>query len=307
MKDRGIPVRKNIRKIIIKSLIVLFVVIGVSLVAAGYFLKQGIHLTHFGLGPVTISNCSLVWKQKLELQIDSIEFSEVEKTSSSKTDLKTVKRSLYTAQKFARLFSFASIADLSVGGRNIAVKLTQITNREYLLSLQTEHIDFTSRLTFKTDSLVADIVEFDMQRFNSTATGQIRLEADSDQLTGTISALINEDFPVTVDFVGDGEQLSFAGMEAGPIFEIAPLVDLFGLSHNIQRGITDYLSGSRYHLNYFKGNFPWADPAVLLDTLEAEVRVDDTEYTFAQGLEPVKAKFTDAVFSNGVLVITPRE
>ncbi|MGI9535844.1 MAG: AsmA-like C-terminal domain-containing protein, partial [Desulfocapsaceae bacterium] len=102
-----------------------------------------------------------------------------------------------------------------------------------------------------------------------------------------------------------GEQLSFSGKEAGPILEIAPLVELFGLSHNIQRWITDYLSGSRYHLNYFKGHLPWANPAALLDTLEAEVRVDDTEYIFAQGLEAVKGEYTDVVFANGVLAIRP--
>jgi hypothetical protein len=123
---------------------------------------------------------------------------------------------------------------------------------------------------------------------------------------GTVSAEINESFPVDVDFVANRDKLSFTGKEGGEIRSIAPLVDLFGRNYSIQRWITDYLSGSRYHLKSFKGDFPWKTPLAILETLDAEVRVDDAEYTFAQdGIDPVKSEYTDVFFKKGVLIIKP--
>ena len=49
-----------------------------------------------------------------------------------------------------------------------------------------------------------------------------------------------------------------------------------------------------------------ARPASILQTLHAVAKVKDTEYTFAQGLEPIKALETDVIFEQGVLKIQPR-
>ncbi len=298
----------NRAKLIIKrGALGLGLIILISAPLGVFFLKQGIRVNHLTIKNIELSGCDLIWNDKLELKIDSVSIPKSDRTSPSTTNISAFRKSLYASHKFARLFSFVAIADLSVGGQSIEVKLIQNNNREYILTLLTEHINFKSGLTLGKDSFVADIYRFDSRRFNSSATGQIRLEAENDQVKGELSALFNESFPVTVNFVSDEEQISFVGTEAGPIHEIEPLVDLFGLSHNIQRWITDYLKGSRYNLKYFKGHFPWDEPGVLLDTLEAEVRVNDTEYTFAQGLEPIKGKYTDLFFSKGVLAIKPHE
>jgi hypothetical protein len=96
------------------------------------------------------------------------------------------------------------------------------------------------------------------------------------------------------------EKLVFEGSEGGEILSIAPLVDLFGLKHSIQRWIIDYLSASRYHLKSFKGEFPWKSPLVILDTLNVEVGVDDCEYKFTQGgIDPVKSRYTDVFSKKG--------
>jgi len=295
------------KKFFLRSIAALCILFVVILAAAGFFLKRGIHLERLTIGPAVVSECDLVWNKKLELQIGSISVTKKDRDPSSKTDFKVVADSLYTSRKFARFFSFVNIKDFSFGGQRVKVKLLRNDATHYLLSLVTDQVDFQARLVFLSDKLVADIVKFDSRQFNSRATGQAILAKDIDQLTGTLSAIINGSFPVSVEFTGDGERLSFSGTEAGPIHEISPLVDLFGLSHNIQRWITDYLSGSRYHLQSFKGTLPWDNPKELLSTLEAEVRVDDTEYTFAPGLEPIKARYTDVYFQQGVLIIKPHD
>jgi hypothetical protein len=261
---------RNIKKIFIKGLVGICVALGLFVALSGFILKQGISFNNLTVGNISISQCTLIWKDKLELQIDTLKIGKVARTKRVKSDISYKKN-----------------------------------DTSYDLSLITEYTNFQSHLTFERDALVIDIIEAANKRFNSRFTGRIRLDAREDNSKGTISALINENFPVTIDIVADSDQFSFEGREASRILEIKSLVDLFGLDNDIQVWITEYLTGSRYHLKSFKGHFPWDTPEVILDTLEAEVRVDDTEYTFAPGLEPIKAEYTDVFFTNGVLEIRP--
>ncbi|MEN8209814.1 MAG: DUF3971 domain-containing protein, partial [Candidatus Fermentibacteria bacterium] len=125
--------------------------------------------------------------------------------------------------------------------------------------------------------------------------------------TGSLDVILADSLPLTLKLTADREQIAFHGRESDTITNITPFVDLFGLSPDIQCWITDYLKGSRYELKTFHGSFPWDDPLQFLDTLYAEVRVEDCEYTFAPGLEPIKTDYTDVVFQKGVLAITPHD
>lgn len=298
---------RNLKKIILKISVGIFIFFCLSIVIVGFYLKHGVHIKEISIGTINISNCYLIWNDKLELQIDSIQKVASSSPQSPKLDIETVYKALYTSQSFGRFFSLMTVSNLSLGGKSAEVKLVQETEREYSFTLTTEFTDFESRLIFGAEEFTAELIHVYNRQFNSEASGQVRIKAGSDQLAGTLSAVINANFPVTIDFIADKEQISFEGKEDGEILEIKSLVELFGLSHNIQRWITDYLGGSRYHLKSFKGQLPWNNPIVILDTLEAEVRVDDTEYTFAQGLEPIKAKYTDVFFAKGVLSIKPHD
>ena len=283
---------------------ILFVIV---LSAAGFFLKRGIHLNSLTFGGIIVSDCALVWGKKLELQISEISISRMERKSSATSNTNFVRKSIDAGYYLARFFSKFSIGRVTVGGKHFAVDLNQEGPGTHVLALQSDEMKFRSLLSFNRDELNVDIIEAANSRYNSEFKGKLRLHGPDNRLTGALSALINGSFPVSVDLVADREQISFEGRENGVITEIRPLVELFGLSHNIQRWITDYLSGSRYHLKSFKGTIPWDNPKAILDTLEAEVRVDDTEYTFAPGLEPIKGRYTDVYFKKGVLVIKPHD
>ncbi len=216
-------------------------------------LKHGISFNDLTIGRVNVSHSALVWNEKLELQIDIIKIGKGDGTKQATPVLDVTKKAIFASQRFARFFSRLNIDNLLIGGKSLAVNLIQEDVKTYMLTLVGEHTDFRSRLTFYSDALVVDIIDAVNKRYNSKAKGQVRLDAENDNVSGTISALINGSFPVSIDVIADNEQISFEGKEAGQILEITSLVDLFGLSHNIQRWITDYLSGSRYHLKSFKG------------------------------------------------------
>jgi hypothetical protein len=301
------PGKRNIKRIFIRGSIGFCAALVLLAALTGIILKHGISFNDLTIGKINVSHCTLVWNEKLELEVDTVTIIKEGTPRQATADLSFVKKAIVVSKNFARFFSRLNVNNLNIGEKSIAINLNQENAASYTLDLITEHTAFHSRLVFESDALVIEIIEAANKKYNTKATGLLRLDPKDDKAKGTISALINGSFPVSIEIIADSEQLSFEGKEAGQILEITSLVDLFGLSHNIQRWITDYLAGSRYHLKSFKGQFPWDTPAVILDTLEAEVRVDDTEYTFAPGLEPVKGKYTDVFFTKGVLAIKPHD
>ena len=295
------------KRIFLKILLTICVVFLLSFSATAYLLKRGISIDSIDAGGVVVSDISLVWKEKLELQVAQLSVDNVKKSAGKTSNLNLLKGGIQTAHYLAGIFSRFSIERFAVGQNYFGVALLQQSGRTHALTLNSDELIFESLLTFNKDSLDIDITEARISRFNSDFKGKLQLDGINDRLTGTLTALINGSFPVSVDLIADDKQLTFQGREAGKITEIKPLVDLFGLSHNIQRWITDYLKGSRYHLVAFKGTLPWDNPKEILSTLEAEVRVDDTEYTFAPGLEPLKARYTNVYFQEGVLIIKPHD
>ena len=298
---------KRDKRLFPRVLITICIIVLISVSAAAYFLKRGIAVERFRVGPIVITDCSLIWKDKLELQVSEISASLVERPPEKTSDTNFVRRGIQGAHYLARFFSKFSIERLTVGQKHFAVDLHQQSSISHILALSSDDLIFRSLLTFNKDTLDVEIIDAVNSRFNSEFKGKLQLDGHNDRATGTITVLINGSFPLSVDLVADNKQLSFQGKEAGEINEITSLVKLFGLSHKIQRWITDYLSGSRYHLKSFSGTVPWDNPKEILSTLDAEVRVDDTEYTFAPGLEPIKAQYTKVYFQKGVLIIKPHD
>lgn len=296
---------KSGKRILVRILITICVIFLLTVSVAAYFLKRGVYLDSLSVGGIVISDISLIWKEKLELQVAEIAVQKVEKSPEMTSNANFVRRGIEGAHYLARLFSRLSIERLNLGQNHFGVELHQESSLSHVLTLNSDDLVFRSLLTFNKDALDVDIIEARNSRLNSDFKGKLQLDGHNDRITGTLTALINGSFPVSVDVIADNKQLTFQGREAGEITEIKPLVDLFGLSNNIQRWITDYLSGSQYHLVSFKGTLPWDNPKEILSTLEAEVRVDDTEYTFAPGLEPIKAQYTNVYFKQGVLIIKP--
>ncbi len=286
----------------------LFVISCLTALFSLFMLKKGISFESFSVGPVAISNFSLIWKKKLEIQVDTVTLQKQHEKKKTSNISKNVSRSLKAIHFLTRLFSTIAVNEIRIGQFTGTLYLNEATDKQpQTFSLTSRDLSIHSNLSLQQHTIVFDITEAFSKRFDTRATGQIRLDTEKRQFTGNLTADLVGSLPVAVSFNGNSKQISFVGQETGRIDTIVPLVDLFGLDHNIRRWITDYLKGSRYNLKTFKGILPWNNPRVLLDTLYAEVRVDNCEYTFAQGYEPIKTSSTDVVFNKGVLTITPHD
>ncbi len=302
--NRGSDNRK--RKLWLRVLAIFLLVACLTVFAAGLMLKRGIKLDDFTMGTVTISDFSLQWQNKLEIAIGTITVGEQEDSGLTKK-FSLVHKGIRAAHFLGHFFSRLSVKAVRIGSLNGSLHLDGGQEPSFFI-LSSNDLILRSRLDLKENSLVVDVKDLTSKRFNTKAKGQISLNGGKGYITGTLLANLAGVLPVTLDFTADQDQMSFSGKGAGEINNITPFVDLFGLNNNIQRWITEYLKGSRYNLKIFKGVIPWQDPGLILDTLYAEVRVDDLEYTFAPGdpgLEPIRADYGDVVFSKGVLSIIP--
>ncbi len=288
--------------------LILILVFSVSVVVGGgLVLKKGIYIDDLQVGPATLSHVSLQWQQKLDLQIESIviDLSKNEQenvTLKQFLDFDAVNKAVPIANWLDRLFARISVTAIETGdirGTFLYKKsLGHITLSSPVFALQ-------ATLRGEDGFLLADIEKLESEQFHSHATGEFRFDSKEKRGIGHFTANLSGSLPVLFELNIDSQQVSFQGKENGVITTIKPFVDLFGLDQDIQRWITEYLTGNRYELKNFRGDFPWDKPLHLLDSFYAEVRVEGCEYTFAPGLEAIKTAYTDVEFKQGVLNILP--
>ena len=305
MKSTGITKRQFALRLFIGLVFICILLTSCSIC----MLKRGISVSSFTIANTSVTSFSLIWKEKLELSIDTlITSSDSKKKDRSKNSRSFSGSDLITAFKAASVFSKVSIDTLQVGPLKGSLHFDQsVSDEPGHFIVQSSEFSLHSSLSLDNDTLLIDVTDVTVKPLQATASGKIRVDTRQEIITAEFTADIAKTFPVRIDLTVDRKQLTFTGRENGKISTITPLVDLFGLDHSIQCWITDYLTGTRYNLKTFHGTIPWDDPLAILSTLYAEVRVDDCEYTFAPGLEAIKTAYTDVVFKNGVLAITPHE
>ncbi len=276
----------------------------IMLVAAGgLWLRNGIMVDNFTLGPATLSNITLKWQKKLELQVETLEVVKAQiEDNEQPLDLSFVTKIPTIVQWLDRLFVRIAIRDVTAGQVHGSVLYE---DSELKVSLSSEMVDVELRATLNAGVIQLSLENLKSRPFASRASGKFQFDTAARSGSGHLSLMLADSLPVSLSLQFDERQLSFQGQEAGEITTIRPVVDLFKLDPAIQKWITDYLTGSRYRLQSISGNFPWAAPLVLTRTFAAKVRVDECQYTFAEGFEAVKSDYTDVSFKEGVLTIIP--
>lgn len=273
-------------------------------------LKAGIQLNSLNIGKAHLSDISLIWKTGLELQIGTLKIDTISTSTINVENTETVDKPsfplhLKTLPRVAQFFSLVSIETITFKDFTGRLHCTEYAGQRSFFTLESSDVSLSSDLNLSDKNLTAHITQLSSKPFNSQISGKIRLELHKSLITGNLLANIAGSLPAKVSFTADTDGISFQGEEAGKIEVIKPVVDLFGIDKDIEPWISEYLAGSRYRLKTFRGNFPWDNPLLILDTLYAEITINDCEYVFAEGFEPIKAEYADVVFEKGVLTIKP--
>ena len=288
-----------------RFVLVVSLFICVLLFAGGLFLRKGIQLESFNAGPATLSNISLKWQNKLDLQIENcvIDLPQNE-TGKTSPDLSVIEKIVPLVQWIDRFFSRISVQEIRIA--EISGSFLYETFRSHI-TLSSSLLDGHANIRLDGNKLIADIEDLRSDKFSSHASGNIQFDLKEKSGSGQFAVNLAGSLPMLLNLTMDTRKFSFEGQENGKITTITPFVDLFGLEQNIQKWITEYLTGSQYKLKSFKGNFPWSNPLHILESFYAEARVEDCEYAFAPDLEAIKSDYADAIFQKGVLVIKPHD
>jgi hypothetical protein len=271
--------------------------------AGVYLLKRGVTIERLNLRYATVSESSLVWNDKLELQLGTVSINQGEQGVGNLSLQELVGRSVKTAVVVSRFLSKITIESIKIADQTIKIVLAQQQDRSYLLNLESETTKLDGLLEIDPHGVRIIVQSAGDARIDLKLSGQIQIEAKDATVSGSMIADIADSFPVELNFLTDDKKVSFWGAEAGTITNIKPFVDIFGLAQYIQKWITDYLSGSRYHLLSYKGEYVYGDPMSIFHSLEAEIMVDDASYIFEPDLEPIYDDHPRAYFKNGVLDI----
>ncbi len=105
---------------------------------------------------------------------------------------------------------------------------------------------------------------------------------------------------------GDSESLRFRAEAAKPFSTIRPLCDFLSLDPEVAPWVVEYAKAASLRLHRFEGVWRYDDPGALLEGIYASASVEKGEYTFAQGIEPIRSPRIDLVFEKGKLHILPQ-
>ncbi len=271
-------------------------------------LANGLHLNHLDLPNITAEDINLNWQHGLNLEIKHLQISPPEKMSLKQFNGKHIKKALNAFQLMQKLIPSITIHSLEYDRYRLMIKShRQGSSHPVILTLNSDDLHMETTLSREQDDIRINLQSLSSKKFNSIANGLFLLNTKNLQLSGDLTANLAACLPIKLSIKADPESIFFQGRGIAATTTIKPLVDLFGLDDNIQPWITDYLTGSRYHLQQISGTIPRHDPAAILDTLSASIRVDDCTYSFARGLEPIRADYAEVTFSRGVLDILPHK
>ncbi len=299
MKDDKRPFRFWIRL----TSVTFFIVLVLLLSGFGIALKTGITIDQITLKSTTINHISLKWETKLALDVSSV-FIENETPGSDDINYSLIRKTINYIKFFSTWFSSVSIDKIALNGFEAGFRYDEKETGS--LVIKTKTMNLISSLESEDPFLTLNIQQFNTQKYNSSFKGQVWIDLKEKKIKAEINARIADCLPVYIEIDADEKGLSFSGYGTEVISTFKPVVDLFQLSHNISKWIIDYHHANTYKLTTVKGSFPYDDPSLLLETLYAEADVETVEYSFAQGLEPIKAQEASVVFENGVLNVYPK-
>jgi hypothetical protein len=298
-------------KIFIRILAI-FVISLTIIISIGYFsLKSGFNIDDLSFSNIHITNAHLILEQKLALKIEKISVQAAEiKSADQSTDKSSagskpayIRDVIRAVNLIERWFASIDIKQIVAGTFNASFQYRE--NDSGQLNISSPQVNLQSQISTNGEFLLVDLQQISSTKYKSRAKGLLRFSSQQRTMTATVEGLVADTLPLHVEIKADTKQLSFSGKGTEPVASIAPIVELFNLGPSISPWIVDYLSASQISLSSISGTIPYDKPESILQTLHAIADVKETEYTFAQGLEPIKAAQTEVEFINGVLKIKP--
>lgn len=282
------------------TLILLFVL------CIALLLKRGFTVESVSFNGLALTNLSLIWKHKLEVEIEHARFVNSSKEKFEKEERGQIQSVFNLAGRLSRYFSQVNVRSL----------LLEDFGKTYQISINTDQkpwnciiaaagVMIEANLTQEENGVKIDIPNIEIEKYGIDGVGSFLADYSRKEIKGEVVNGSNSLLPARVELTITRDGLDFSGAGTTPVKSISQIIELFGLDNTVRPWIVEYLTGEEYLLKTISGFIPWQKPGSILKTLSGEVEVKGCHYTFTPGLEPIKSSHTEVAFDKGILTIKP--
>lgn len=136
-------------------------------------------------------------------------------------------------------------------------------------------------------------------------SGALTIKLKKQELHADIFLMLPQTPKLHIKASGDTDTLTLSVHLGHEVTTLKPLIRFIGIDPEISPWIVDYAQAKHLVLHRLGGTFHYDKPEELLLSLRADATVSMGEYTFAQGIEPIKAPRVNLKFTEGKLYIYP--
>ncbi len=288
------------------AIIDLLIFIFAALFSIYFTLHIGLHLDNFRLPGIKIEQLYIKWDEKIAVDVGSIIITE--SNTKKKFDIRAIdpQALLKKSRILDLLFSDITVQRIRYNDINATFRYKERTAG--YLNIDGPTFKLSATVTMADHLLLLDINKFLAASSKSSMNGKLLIDTHDAKLYGDLNINAGDVMPLKLYLLADRQKVKLWGRGTEPFTKsIKPAVRIAHLHPKVEPWVADYHSGKAIDLKYFKGTLVYDNPITLLDTLDARLRYDDVQYTFAQGYAPVFAKYVDVTFKDRVLSIYPRE
>jgi hypothetical protein len=263
-------------------------------------LIDGFTISHLKLGNITLEKVYLKWDNRLHIKASLVDLSDI-KSDNEPITLKPLQQLPYYIKHAEQWIS--SIDIQTIRYKKTSLSLHYLKNQPGTISVHNSNTNLFGKFTLTSKSLTAELIS----STNDSAQITVNISLDiMKQLFHLNSTLKLPNTPkITLYSLGDQKRLYLKVTADESFTRIDEIVDFIGLDPIVRPWVIEYAAFKTAELQNCEGNFLYDNPDELVKSLNIHAIANQAEYTFAQGIEPIKAKKVDLYFQNGQLHIIP--
>lgn len=265
-------------------------------------LLEGFRIDRLTFADVKVEQLYLKWDNALLIKASKIDLSDL-KSENTPLTLKSISK----LPSYIRWVEHwvESVQIDTIQYKDIKGSLFYRKNAPGTITVQENNATYAG--TFTLDDATFKCILSHMRHLDAEISGYMSIKLKEQKLMASLKISLPETPDIRINAFGRTDSMSINARADGEFTTLQPLVRFIGINRDISPWIVDYAKIASVDLRRLNTAFHYDKPEELLLNLKADAIVSSGEYTFAEGLEPIKAPVIDLKFSEGKLYIFPRE
>lgn len=263
-------------------------------------LVEGISIDRLKFGEIKIEKLYLKWDKALLIKAAKIDLSNL-KTDNTPLTLKPLAKLPLYIRYVESWVKTVHIDILQYKDINATIDYQKSSTGK--ITLYQGNTTYKTTFSLNPKTFYIALPHLKLQEGDISGTLNIKLEEQ--ELNADIYLILPETPTLHLIASGNTDTLTFSIHPDHKLSTLKPLIKFIGLDPEISPWIVDYAQAKYLDIHQLEGKFLYDKPEDLLMNLRADATVSMGVYTFAQGIEPIKAPNVSLKFTDGKLYIYP--